>query len=150
MQKIFRALILLVMLGLTSIVHAGNSLPNTDNPMAEQQTATEKKIVRIAEIEVYPQYLDQYLTYAKEAADTSVREEPGVICIFPMQLKKQANTFRIVEIYRDETSYHSHLETPHFLRYKQGTLHMVKTLNLPDMQMVNPEGFSAIFKKAAE
>ena len=41
-------------------------------------------IVRIAEIEVYPQYLQEYLAYANEVDRLSVEREPGVVCLFPM------------------------------------------------------------------
>ncbi len=107
-------------------------------------------IVRIAEIEVYPQYLSAYLDYARKVAGVSVREEPGVICIFPMQLKQPDNVFRIVEIYRSEADYRHHLTTPHFLQYKQGTLQMVKSLRLVDSRMVYPEGMPALFRKAVQ
>lgn len=34
-----------------------------------------------------------------------------------------------------------------FLRYKQGTLHMVKSLKLPTMQPLDPEAMKLIYKK---
>ena len=51
--------------------------------------AIEKKtmIVRIAEIEVYPEYLKDYLEAARTVGAESVRKEPGVVCIFPNQVK---------------------------------------------------------------
>ena len=42
-------------------------------------------IVRIAEIEVHKKYLDEYLAAAHDVGTTSVAQEEGVICIFPMQ-----------------------------------------------------------------
>lgn len=104
-------------------------------------------IVRIAEIEVNDGYLEQYLAAAHNVGTKSVETEPGVICIFPMQVKEQPNTIRIVEIYRDSASYQSHLQTPHFLDYKQGTLHMVKSLKLVDTNPLAPEAMPLIFKK---
>ena len=104
-------------------------------------------IIRIAEIEVNDGYLEQYLAAAHNVGTKSVETEPGVICIFPMQVKEQPNTIRIVEIYRDSASYQSHLQTPHFLDYKQGTLHMVKSLRLVDTTPLAPETMPLIFKK---
>ncbi len=104
-------------------------------------------IVRIAEIEVNDGYLEQYLAAAHNVGTKSVETEPGVICIFPMQVKEQSNTIRIVEIYRDSASYQSHLQTPHFLDYKQGTLHMVKSLKRVDTNPLSPEAMPLIFKK---
>lgn len=44
----------------------------------------------------------------------------------------------ILEIYADERAYQSHIETPHFLKYKQGTLKMVKELELVDSEALIP------------
>ena len=104
-------------------------------------------IVRIAEIEVNEGYLEQYLAAAHNVGTKSVETEPGVICIFPMQVKEQPNTIRIVEIYRNQEAYQSHLQTPHFLEYKQGTLHMVKSLKLVDTNPLAPESMPLIYKK---
>ena len=53
--------------------------------MAQEQTKIDSTmIVRISEIEVYPEYLTEYLAFAHNVGATSVKEEPGVICIYPM------------------------------------------------------------------
>ena len=104
-------------------------------------------IIRIAEIEVHKKYLNEYLAAAHEVGATSVKEEEGVICIFPMQVKDKPTTIRIVEIYRDEAAYQSHLQTPHFQAYKQGTLHMVKSLRLVPVDALAPEAMPLIFEK---
>jgi len=104
-------------------------------------------VTRIAEIEVFEQYLDEYLQAAKSVGSESVAKEEGVICIFPMQVKDEPTTIRIVEIYRDETAYKAHLQTEHFQTYKQGTLHMVKSLRLVDTNPLAPEEMQRIFEK---
>ena len=104
-------------------------------------------IVRIAEIEVYPQYLEEYLAYANEVDRLSVEREPGVICLFPMQSAEDSTHIRILEIYASQSAYQQHLKTEHFQKYKQGTLHMVKRLDLPTMQPLDPETMKLIFTK---
>lgn len=104
-------------------------------------------VVRIAEIEVYPEYLKEYLAAARTVGAESVARESGVICIFPMQKKETPNLIRIVEIYRDETAYKEHLATSHFRVYKEGTPHMIKSLELVPMQPLDAEHMSLIFKK---
>lgn len=119
--------------------------------MVAQEPATpikyETMIVRLAEIEVYPEYLEEYLAYANEVDRLSVEREEGVICLFPMQSAEDSTTIRILEIYASEEAYQRHLKTDHFLRYKQGTLHMVKNLKLPTMQPLDPEAMKLIFRK---
>ena len=104
-------------------------------------------LVRIAEIEVYPQYLEEYLTFAKEVDRLSIEREPGVICLYPMQSAEDSCLIRILEIYASDEAYQQHLKTDHFQKYKQGTLHMVKDLKLPTMKPLDPETMKLIFKK---
>ncbi|MCQ2234134.1 MAG: antibiotic biosynthesis monooxygenase, partial [Paludibacteraceae bacterium] len=70
-------------------------------------------IVRISEIEVYPEYLQQYLEFAHNVGATSVREEPGVICIYPMQQLRDDCQIRILEIYASLEAYQQHIKTNH-------------------------------------
>ena len=128
------------------------SLITSPSPMGEgsECLADEKQgdmIVRIAEIEVLPQYLEEYLAFANEVDRLSVEREPGVICLYPMQSAEDSTKIRILEIYASEEAYQQHLKTDHFQKYKQGTLHMVKDLKLPTMKPLDPETMKLIFKK---
>ena len=119
------------------------------NPVA-QLSATEAAsdmLIRLAVIEVYPEYLQDYLKAASTVGGESVAKEPGVVGIFPMQMKTEPNQIRIIEIYRNQEAYQSHLQTEHFLTYKNGTLHMVKSLDLQEMRPLHPEAMPLIFKK---
>ena len=107
----------------------------------------ETMIVRLAEIEVYPQHLKEYLEFANEVDRLSMEQEPGVICLYPMQSAEDSTKIRILEIYASEKAYQQHLKTDHFQKYKQGTLHMVKDLKLPTMKPLDPETMKLIFKK---
>ena len=111
------------------------------------KNASQNMIVRIAEIEVYPQYLEEYLAFANEVDRLSIEREPGVICLYPMQSAEDSCQIRILEIYASEDAYQQHLKTPHFQKYKQGTLHMVKDLKLPTMKPLDQETMKLIFKK---
>ena len=104
-------------------------------------------VVRIAEIEVHPEWLEAYLAAAETVGAESVAKEPGVICIFPMQMKESPTSIRIVEIYRSEEAYKEHLATPHFRKYKEGTPHMIKSLELVPMRPLDESGMKQIFIK---
>ena len=58
-----------------------------------------------------------------------------------------APQIRILEIYASQQAYQHHIQTAHFLKYKQGTLHMVKHLKLQDLQPLTPETMNSIFKR---
>ncbi|MCX8534233.1 carboxymuconolactone decarboxylase family protein [Chryseobacterium sp. KC 927] len=104
-------------------------------------------MVRISEIEIIPEFLEEYKSILKEEASASVKLEKGVIAIFPMNEQKNPNQIRIVEIYADKEAYQFHLQTPHFQHYKTSTLKMVMSLNLIDMETLDKETMSNIFEK---
>ena len=124
-----------------------DSAPDPEKEKPAMTQSIENAIFRIAEIEVKPEYLDAYLAAAADVGATSVREEPGVLCIFPMQDAENSASIRIVEIYRDEAAYKSHLATTHFLRYKTGTPHMIESLRLAPMRPLDPSLFPDVFRK---
>jgi len=107
----------------------------------------QKLMVRISEIEIDADYLEEYKAILKEEAEASVRLEPGVVAIFPMFEKENPTRVRILEIYAGREAYESHLKTPHFQRYKTTTLKMVKSLKLVDMGAMDAETMTKIFKK---
>ncbi|RYY91478.1 MAG: antibiotic biosynthesis monooxygenase [Chitinophagaceae bacterium] len=104
-------------------------------------------LVRLSEIEIEPGMLEAYTAILKEEAEASVRLEPGVIAIYPMQQQQAPTQVRILEIYASRAAYEAHLKTPHFQKYKTGTLHMVKALRLVDMTPVDSAAMARIFKK---
>ncbi len=91
-----------------------------------------ERIVRLAEIEVEPSMLKDYMAFAKEVGETSMRIEPGVLTLFSMQSKEDPFKIYILEIYADSDAYQSHIQTAHFKKYKEGTARMVKSLKLID------------------
>ena len=104
-------------------------------------------LVRIAEIEVYPEHLEAYLNAATEIQQKSLAEEPGVLCLFPNQMKEDNTQIRILEIYASKEAYQHHIQTAHFQKYKQGTLHMVKSLKLQDLTPLDRNTMNKIFKR---
>ena len=104
-------------------------------------------MVRISEIEILPEYLEEYNAILKEEASASVKIEPGVIAIFPMYQQENSTQIRIIEIYANKVAYQSHLQTPHFQHYKTTTLKMIKSLKLIDMNSIDKEAMLDIFKK---
>ena len=95
-------------------------------------------IVRLSKIEVYPEYLEEYMKYATEVGEVSLRTEPGVLTMYAIREKENPNRITILETYANREAYESHIASEHFQKYKQGTLHMVKKLTLSDQTPLNP------------
>lgn len=96
-------------------------------------------IVRLSKIEVYPEFLDAYMTYAVEVGEISLRTEPGVLTMYAVGEKENPCRITILETYASRAAYERHIASDHFRKYKQGTLHMIKSLVLSDQTPLNPE-----------
>jgi quinol monooxygenase YgiN len=46
--------------------------------------------------------------------------------------KDDPTPIRIFEIYADVDAYNGHIQSPHFSKYKAGSLHMIRSLTLID------------------
>lgn len=133
---------------MVTMTSCNDNKPMTKTTQDEVKTYDPAKmLVRLSVIEVYPEYLDEYLKAAATVGGESVKKEPGVICIYPSKIKADNTQIRILEIYRDQEAYQSHIASEHFQTYKQGTLHMVKNLELIDMDPLDPSAMQYIFKK---
>ena len=112
---------------------------NPDKPgMCVKELMTTDGIVRLSKIEVYPQYLDEYMNYATEVGEISLRTEPGVLTMYAVGEKENPCKVTILETYASREAYEQHIASEHFQKYKQGTLHMVKSLVLSDQTPLNP------------
>lgn len=106
--------------------------------MCAKEPMTADGIVRLSKIEVYPQYLDEYMKYATEVGEVSLRTEPGVLTMYAVGEKENPCKITILETYASREAYEKHIASKHFQKYKQGTLHMVKSLVLSDQMPLNP------------
>lgn len=106
--------------------------------MCAKKPMTADGIVRLSKIEVYPQYLDEYMKYATEVGEVSLRTEPGVLTMYAVGEKENPCKITILETYASREAYEKHIASKHFQKYKQGTLHMVKSLVLSDQTPLNP------------
>ena len=91
---------------------------------------SEGPMVRIAELEIYPDQLDAYKAALKEEISASIGKEPGVLTLYAVALKGHPEQIRLFETYRNLASYQAHLESSHFQKYKERTQQMVKSLTL--------------------
>lgn len=106
--------------------------------MCEKQPMSADGIVRLSKIEVDSAYLDEYIRFATEVGEISLRTEPGVLTMYAVQEKDNPCNITILETYASQEAYRSHIASAHFRKYKQGTLHMVKKLVLSDQIVLNP------------
>lgn len=102
------------------------------------QAQEKSQIVRLAKLVIDPARLEQYKALLKEGVETAVKVEPGVLTLYAVSEKKNPTHFTILEIYADSAAYKAHLQTAHFLKYKNGTKDMVKSLELVETEALVP------------
>ena len=90
----------------------------------------DKRMVRLARLVIDPAQLESYNALLKEEIETSVKVESGVLTLYAVAEKEKPTHITILEIYADVEAYKKHIQTPHFLKYKNGTKDMVKSLEL--------------------
>lgn len=94
-------------------------------------TAQEKnQMVRLAKLQIDSAQLENYKALLKEEIETSVRVEPGVLTLYAVAEKNNPTHITILEIYADSAAYKAHIQTPHFIKYKNGAKDMVRSLEL--------------------
>jgi quinol monooxygenase YgiN len=93
-------------------------------------------IVRIAELEIDPHQIAAYSALLSEEVEAAVRVEPGVLFIYALSIKGSPNKIRVIEAYADHAAYQAHLTTPHFLKYKNRTADMVRSLQLLETEPI--------------
>ena len=88
--------------------------------------------VRLAELEIDPAQRENFNSAIKEGIETAVRVEPGVLVLYAVSEKDNPTHIRVFEMYTDENAYKTHLETPHFQKFRATTEKMVKSRKLLD------------------
>lgn len=102
-------------------------------------TAQEKEpMLRMAKLVIDSTQLEKYKVFLTEEIETSLRVESGVLTLYAVSEKEKTNHITILEIYKDVDAYKAHIQTAHFLKYKNGTLHMVKSLELIEAHPLMP------------
>ena len=102
-------------------------------------TQNKHQMVRLAKLVIDSTQLENYNALLKEEIEASVRIEPGVLTLYAVAEKNDPTHITILEIYADTIAYKSHLQTPHFLKYKNGTKDMVKSLELVETVPLVPD-----------
>ena len=97
-----------------------------------------KQLVRLAKLVIDSTQLEQYNALLKEEIETSVKVEPGVITLYAVAEKNKPTHITILEIYADVEAYKKHIQTPHFLKYKNETKDMVRALELVEANPLIP------------
>ena len=122
------------LLGVSAIILLTISLGG----MVRKSKITTPQKVRLSKLVIDASQLASYKALLKEEIEASMAKEPGVLTLYAVFEKERPTHLTILEMYATEEAYASHVKTPHFLKYKNGTLKMVKELQLIDTEPLIP------------
>jgi quinol monooxygenase YgiN len=89
-------------------------------------------VFRIAELEIDPAQIGAYKAALREEIAASIRSEPGVLRLYAVSIHGHPEQVLLFEMYASQAAYESHLQTPHFKKYKAETQAMVRSLKLTE------------------
>ncbi|WP_320150315.1 antibiotic biosynthesis monooxygenase [uncultured Tolumonas sp.] len=111
--------------------------------LGRKQHAFRSAYVRIAELEIYPEYFEGYQKAVTEEIEISISSEPEVLAIYSVALKDSPAHLRFLEFYANEQAYLQHRESVHFQNYLAITKSMIKSRKLFEAESIMP-GFKSI------
>jgi quinol monooxygenase YgiN len=116
-------------LGLLLIPFSMLTFSFINNTLAQSKS----QYIRIAKIVIDTAQLESYKAALKEHAEAAVSKEPGVLTLYAVYDKDNPTHVTVFEIYASVDAYNSHIQTPHFIKYKTAVKDMVKSLVLTDV-----------------
>jgi len=120
--KAFRFKLMLILFSMLTISFGNTAFSQDKSPY-----------IRIGKIVIDAPQLENYKAALKEHAEAAVSKEPGVMTLYSVYDKGDPTHITVFEIYASEDAYKSHIQTPHFLKYKATVKDMVKSLELTDV-----------------
>ncbi|TDQ11225.1 putative quinol monooxygenase [Pedobacter metabolipauper] len=121
-----------VIFGALSLIALITACNTNKNPSAPKKVRLSKLVIDSAQLE-------RYKVFLKEEIEASVSKEAGVLTLYAVFEKEKPTHLTILEMYATEEAYKLHIKTPHFLKYKNSTLSMVRELELIDTDPLIPE-----------
>ena len=117
---------------LACVLLTGFSLMAQTTNMPDKQVIQPNKdwMIRIAHLVIDTAFIEPYRIAVEKHSKAAIANEPGVLTLYALYEKDRPTQVTVVEIYASKEAYQHHIKTPHFLEYKQSTLHMVKSLQL--------------------
>lgn len=96
----------------------------------------EGAFVIVAEFEVRPEALEQFLELAKTDAGQSVAKEPGCHQ-FDVTVDRSTSRVLLYEVYDDQAAFDAHLGTPHLAAFRAGIESLVVSRNVRRLTRVH-------------
>ncbi|MBU3743566.1 MAG: antibiotic biosynthesis monooxygenase [Sediminibacterium sp.] len=105
----------------------------TGNSIQAQEKST---LYRIAKIKIDSNHVNEYYLALHEQMESAIQKEPGVLSYTALANKNNPAEITIIEVYASPEAYQAHIQTAHFLKYKQTVKDWVLALELIDQKLI--------------
>ena len=78
-----------------------------DSSMCKKLSMQPDGIVRLSKVQVNPDYIEEYMKYAVEVGEISLKTEPGVLTMYAVADKENPCNITILETYASQEAYRS-------------------------------------------
>lgn len=95
---------------------------------------TNAPIFRIYQLDVNDENRDAFLKGGKDNILTSIQNEPGTLAMFLAHNSEEQSKNYMVEVYRDNDAYQTHVNSPQFNRYRENAPKIVQSTLMWDLQ----------------
>lgn len=77
-------------------------------------------------VKIKPDKVDQFLKVIEDDSICSVRDEPGCVRFDVLQDQSDPLQYYFYEVYRDESGFQAHTQTPHLARWREAAKECVE------------------------
>jgi autoinducer 2-degrading protein len=98
-------------------------------------------IALVVSFKIKPDQRDQFLAAAEDDSTCSVRDEPGCFRFDVLHDQADENHFYFYEVYRDETAFNAHTQTPHYARWAEARPIVVDEAHRDDCAILFPTDY---------
>ena len=100
------------------------------------EARTEDLYIRLIKIELDPNAIERFNNLGNSVMLPGIKNERGVLVMYAAGEKENPARVSILEVYENLDAYNYHIETPHYLQYKQEAKSLVKTLKFIDVNAI--------------
>jgi quinol monooxygenase YgiN len=92
--------------------------------------------IRLIKIELESAAIGDFDRLGNTVRLPEIQKEPGVLVMYGAAEKDHRTRVSILEVYEDLAGYKNHIETPHYLQYKEAGKGLVKSLRFIDVDPI--------------
>jgi quinol monooxygenase YgiN len=97
------------------------------------KTRSQDLFIRLIKMEIDSTQIQNFERLATDVMLPGLHKERGILVMYAVSEKLKPTRVSIMEVYKDAKAYEEHRKTSHFIKYKDASKQMVRSLKLTDV-----------------